>query len=78
MTFYKRANNPPIPEWNNLSDEERGLIVEEWEQSSCSHACGGSPIGLFVSAPSATDLAIRVACYRRRETCHPPSRESLS
>lgn len=33
--------NPPLPEWNELSDEHKAELDKAWEFSSCPHACGG-------------------------------------
>lgn len=38
--------NPPMPEWNSLSNEERSTIIREGEMYSCS--CCGSDAGFYV------------------------------
>lgn len=45
--MYDAVTNPPAPEWNSLSDEERTALVKAWEYSSCPHACGGDPIHFY-------------------------------
>jgi len=34
--------NPPMPDWNDLSNEEKMAIDTSWETHSCPHSCGGS------------------------------------
>ena len=45
--IYDALTNPPLPEWNALSNEERGVLIRAWEFSSCPHACGGDPIHFY-------------------------------
>lgn len=30
-----------MPEWNDLTNEDRMAIEESWEVHSCPHSCGG-------------------------------------
>lgn len=39
--------NPPIPDWNELSNEEKEAIEQEWEIHSCPHACGGDVLYVY-------------------------------
>jgi hypothetical protein len=45
--MYDALTNPPVPEWNNLTNDERTMLVDVWEMHSCPHACGGSPIYFY-------------------------------
>lgn len=39
--------NPPVPEWNNLTNDQRTALCDAWEYSSCPHACGGDPLHFY-------------------------------
>jgi len=39
--------NPPVPEWEALTYDERNEIEKAWEYSSCPHSCGGDPLAVY-------------------------------
>lgn len=39
--------NPPVPDWNALSNEDREGILREWEFHSCPHSCGGDAAAFY-------------------------------
>jgi len=45
--MYDALTNPPVPDWNSLSNDERVKLCDVWEMHSCPHACGGSVIYLY-------------------------------
>lgn len=47
--MFDPLTNPPVPEWNNLSDAEKSKIMEAWEIHSCPHACGGDVIYVYAA-----------------------------
>lgn len=49
--------NPPMPEWNNLSNDEKEIIIREGEMYSCS--CCGDDAGFYVYLKVREILRIR-------------------
>ncbi len=47
MGLYDALTNPPVPEWNGLSNEERTELCKEWEFYSCPHSCGGDASNFY-------------------------------
>lgn len=45
--MYDPITNPPMPDWNALSNEDRVRLERAWEYSSCPHACGGDPLHFY-------------------------------
>jgi len=45
--IHDALTNPPVPDWNELNNEERGALCDAWEFSSCPHACGGDPLHFY-------------------------------
>jgi hypothetical protein len=39
--------NPPVPDWNELSNEDKAAIQEAWEIHSCPHSCGGEVLYVY-------------------------------
>jgi hypothetical protein len=51
--------NPPVPDWNDLSNEEKAEIDRAWEMYSCPHSCGGDVLGVYNAIRDALKLRER-------------------
>ena len=47
--MYDPLTNPPMPEWNALTNDERMSLDSTWGMYSCPHSCGGDVIYVYAA-----------------------------
>lgn len=68
--------NPPMPDWNDLSNDERSAIVEEGERYGCQ--CCGSDAGFYVYEEIRRVLRERERRYFQATMAGPPDATALN